>query len=283
MIRFIPMLLLCGIARADVLEINTDTRARLGIVTADLEEMQIPPSISGFATVLDPAPLVTLLRQAAAAAKTVEFSQESLDRAEKLFSSGNLVPQKTVQAAKAQLIADQAAHRNFLESIVATYGLAGSLVTAPGDLLLSKQVLLRFSTPVTLESEPTAVSLSTSPPVTYDVLSRAPTADPIFQKISWLVLAQGGDLVPGMTLPATLILPGDPEKGHLLPASAVVWHFGIPWIFHESTPGKFERISVPQQKNIDRGWFLTESKFPMKSVVITGAQLLLSSEISEPE
>lgn len=281
--RFLPILLLLTIARAEVPDIDAKTRSRLGIVTADLAALDLPPSSPAFATVLDPAPLVALLRQAQSAKQTVDFSQHALDRADKLFSEGNLVPQKTVEAAHAQLLTDKAAHQTILDSILATYGEVSSSIEKPEDLLLTKQVLVRISTQASPASEPIAISILTKPPIMGKSLTRAPVADPVFQNISWLAIADGGKLVPGMTIPATLTLPGDPEKGHLLPASAVVWHLGIPWVFHEEKEGKFERIPAPDQRPVEGGWFVAGEDFPVKAIVTSGAQLLLSSEISQPE
>ena len=285
MIRSLPILflLLFAIARADVPDIDAKTRARLGIITQDLAALDLPPSAPAFATVLDPAPLVALLRQAESTKETVDFSQRILDRAEKLFSEGNLVPEKNVEAARAQLLTDKAAHQAILDSILATYGEASSLITKPEDLLLSKQVLVRISTQANPTEEPLSVSIASNPPVTGKTLTRAPVADPVFQNISWLTITAGGKLVPGMSLPATLTLPGGLEKGYLLPASAVVWHLGIPWIFHEVSEGKFERIQAPDQHPVTGGWFIAGRDFTTAAIVTTGAQLLLSSEISQPE
>lgn len=276
-------LLLLNLSRAEVPGIDAKTRARLGIVTADLAAMDLPPSVPSFATVLDPAPLVALLRQAESAKETVSFSQRALDRAEKLFTEGNLVPQKTVEAARAQLLTDKAARQAILDSILAAYGEASSSIEKPEDLLLSKKVLVRISTQTSPAAAPIAVSILTKPPLTSKSLTRAPVADPVFQNISWLAIVEGGKLVPGMNLPAILTLPGEPEKGHLLPASAVVWHLGIAWVFHEKEEGEFERIQAPDQRPVAGGWFVSVGDFPTAAIVTTGAQLLLSSEISRPE
>ncbi len=276
-------LLLVNIAHAEVPDIDTKTRARLGIVTGNLAATDLPPSVPAFATVLDSSPLVALLRQAESSAETVDFSQQALARAEKLFSEGNLVPQKTVEAARAQLLTDKAAHQTILDSILATYGEASSSIGKPEDLLLSKQVLVRISTQASPAAVPISATILITPPVIAKSLTRAPIADPVFQNISWLAIADGGKLVPGMSLPATLTLPGDPEKGHMLPASAVVWHLGIPWVFHETEEGKFERIQAPDQHPVAGGWFIAGADFPTEAIVTTGSQLLLSSEISHPE
>jgi len=280
---FLIGLLLVNITYADIPKIDSKTRDRLGIITADLAAMELPPSIPAFASVLDPAPLVALIRQSDAAAETVAFSKRALDRAEKLFTNGNLVPGKDVEAARAQLVTNKASHQAILDTILATYGKTSDSVTKPEALLLSEKVLIRISTKANTAAQPIGATILITPPVTADSLTRAPMADPVFQNISWLTIVEGKNLVPGMSLPASLTLPGAAEKGHLLPASAVVWHLGIPWVFREISAGKFERIQAPDTRPTDGGWFISGEDFPVKSIVTTGAQLLLSSEISQPE
>lgn len=264
---------------AAVPDIDARSRSRLGIVTEDLAPAELAPTIPATATVLDPAPLVALLRQAESAAKTTAFSRKSLTRAEKLFLEGNLVPQKTVDAARAQLLTDEAAHRAILDSIIATYGKASSDVE-PDDLLKSGKILIRFSTRENPEQEPLSATVGTS---TTNSLTRAPIADPVFQNLSWLSVMDSNNYVPGMVVPATLTLPGEVEKGHLLPSSAIIWHLGHPWVFHEATAGNFERINVQITTRIPGGYLITDPNFPMTAIVTTGAQLILSSEISEQE
>lgn len=275
----ILLLTLTTLIHADVPDIDAETRARLGIVIEDLAPAELAPTIAATATVLDPSPLVALLRQANSAAETVNFSQIAADRAEKLFAAGNLVPQKTVDAARAQLLTDQAAHQTILDSITATYGNSSSSIKNPEKLLKSEKVLVRLSTRSTPESEPLSATIGS---ITSTSLTRAPSADPVFQNVSWLAEIDAKNLVPGMTLPATLTFKGRPQKGRLLPSSAIVWHLGHPWIFHETKAGKFERIAAQTTTPIPGGTLITDPEFPTTAIVTTGAQLLLSAEM-EPE
>jgi len=282
--QYLILLLSISFAIAEVPEIDKETRARLGIVTEDLAETELAPGVSGFATVLDPAPLVALLRQEKAAAATIGFSQKSLERAENLFNEGKLVPQKTVDAARAQLLADEAARQTIADSITAGYGKLSSSEINADALLAAETILLRISTHASPDVEPVSAIISSKPPVTASGLTRAPVADPVFQNVSWLAVAEGKGLVPGMTVPARLTLPGEPEKGHLLPAAAIVWHLGIPWAFHEEGEGKFERVRVPGERKTEGGQFISLSSegFPTTGIVTTGAAPLLSTEISTP-
>lgn len=282
--RFLSLILaLATLVRADIPDIDAGTRSRLGIITQDLAAFELPQSFPAFATVIDPAPLVSLLRQAQVASETVKFSQLTLVRAEKLFSEGNLVPQKSVETARAQLLTDKAAHQTILDTILGAYGTSSNSIQDPEDLLLSKKLLVSISPQSTPPAEPTEAIILTNPPLAAKNLTRAPTADPIFRNIAYLAVTDRAALVPGMILPASLTLPGPPESGHLLPTSAVVWHLGIAWVFHESEPGKFERIQAPESHPTDGGYFIPENTLPTTSIVTTGAQLLLSSEISQPE
>ena len=281
--KYLILFLSASFVSAEVPDIDKETRERLGIVTGDLGEMELAPGVSGFATVLDPAPLVALMRQQETAAKALNISQKVLERAEKLFTGGNLVPQKTVETARAQVQTDEAARQTLADSITAGYGKLSSSEINADSLLAGEKVLLRISTHAIPETEPVSATVASKPPVTAIGMKRAPMADPVFQNFSWLALAEGKNLVPGMTVPARLILPGETEKGHLLPESAIVWHAGLPWIYHETEDGKFDRTSLTVDRKTEGGYFIPAGKFPTTGIVTTGAVLLLSTETLQAE
>jgi hypothetical protein len=79
----------------------------LGFEVTDLTAKSLPPEVAVFGSVLSPAPMIELFRQLEAAQAALEVSKESLDRADKLFASGELVARKEVQTAQAQHAQDQ--------------------------------------------------------------------------------------------------------------------------------------------------------------------------------
>ena len=129
-----------------------------------------------------------------------------------------------------------------------------------------------------------------------------------------LYLAPGAGLSAGMVVMARSAPQGEQSSGMLLPATAVIWHAGQPWIYVResgadtdsedegkgqarapaasgapaSGPGpssttapkldRFQRIAIPRAQRVGEQWFvpgLAEDG----PVVVRGAQVLLSEEL----
>ena len=76
----------------------------------------------------------------------------------------------------------------------------------------------------------------------------------------------------------TLPLPGKVQSGVLVPAAAVVWHGGKPWVYRQTGPTRFDRVAVDLAPVQGDSWFESAHLRPGEQVVISGAQLLLSEE-----
>ena len=264
--------------------VEEETRERLGIETSPLAHFELPPEMPAYAAVLDPAPLVALIRQAEFTERALEFSRKAMDRASALFNNGELVAEKSVEAARAQLLTDEAAHQTALDALRGGYGPDIAAIRDPTPLLDLEMLVVRIAVPAGQAGDklPAGASLTLDPPVLCEALRRAPAADPVYQAAAWLALVKSPRLVPGMSVPAKLTFPGEPVKGRLIPASAVVFHLGKAWVYQEEKPGEFEKTEVPIDQPVEGGWFVEEGKIPALKIVTTGAQMLLSKEASHP-
>ncbi|MBN1489678.1 MAG: efflux RND transporter periplasmic adaptor subunit [Phycisphaerae bacterium] len=112
-------------------------------------------------------------------------------------------------------------------------------------------------------------------------VARAAMADAVTGGESLLFAVSEGDfsLQPGMTVAAYLQLPGAPETGVSVPRSAVVRLTGRAWVYVRTGNDTFTRQEVPVDVLTPEGWFVAEGLGPDDSVVVRGAQNLLSEEI----
>jgi hypothetical protein len=77
---------------------------------------------------------------------------------------------------------------------------------------------------------------------------------------------------------AWLSLPGEPEKGVIVPRESVIRHEGEAFVYVQTGGEKFERKEIELEHPLSKGWFVGQLK-PGTKLVITGAQQLLSEEL----
>lgn len=108
----------------------------------------------------------------------------------------------------------------------------------------------------------------------------APEADPVTRRPAYLYRAQRG--WPGATpgTPVVAIVPtiGGAGRGALVPDSAVVQWDGLAWAYVRRASGRFERVRVPTDRPAPGGWIAGAPLATGDSVVVRGAEELLSEE-----
>ncbi len=97
------------------------------------------------------------------------------------------------------------------------------------------------------------------------------TLDPVTKKISGI---DTKTLVPGFSESAG----GKHIPGVVIPDSAVVWLDGKAWAYVQQGRGHFIRKEVATDHPVGKGWFVTKIFMDGDSIVVQGAQLLLSEE-----
>ena len=276
--------------------IDAATQKLLGIETTALAEKSLPPEVAVYGSVLSPAPLVELFRQIAAAQAARVVSNESLERVEKLFASGELVARKEVQAAQAQQAQDQVVVQGFEDRLALEWGPRFSQL-APAertkllaDLLASRQALIRLavSRGESPASAPLAASLHpfgrSQMPLRCPAISPAPTVDPAFQSPAFfgLIETPTAPLAAGLALTGVLELAGKPRLGIFVPQDAVVFYLGKAWVYQEEAGDLFERVEIPVDAPVEGGWFVAADVLEPHPAVTKGAQALLSKETLAP-
>jgi multidrug efflux pump subunit AcrA (membrane-fusion protein) len=115
--------------------------------------------------------------------------------------------------------------------------------------------------------------------VSVAVIGPAPVVDPQLQGRGFLALLEGKSFPPGTVLSAWLPRPGPPAPRVHVPRSALLRHEGGTFVEVQHDAGKFERRAVVLDRPWKDGWLLAEGLRRGESVVVTGAQQLLSIEL----
>ncbi len=224
-------------------------------------------------------------------------SSKEFDRIEKLNANSKNVSDRTFEEASASKHVDAAGARasGAMASLIeASVGLRWGKVLASWmrtrserfDRLLDQEdVLVKVTLPtsatVDVASAPQRCTLDAGPgeQVEADLLSAAPSADPLFQGLGLFYVAGTSEdrLVPGMSLVARLVV-GPALDGVVIPSGAVVWWEGRPWAYVRRGEDGFARRQVGIEQPVEGGWFVTEGFGPGDEVVTRGAQSLLSQE-----
>jgi len=110
------------------------------------------------------------------------------------------------------------------------------------------------------------------------LVSPFPRLDPRIQGPSYLYLASGVRLPPGLMLLARLPVGGT-LQGVVIPAAAVVWSEGKAWVYTQVSPERFTRSVVATDVPVGNGYFTAQGFAAGDKIVTVGAQALLSEEM----
>jgi biotin carboxyl carrier protein len=126
------------------------------------------------------------------------------------------------------------------------------------------------------------------PRVTARLVGPAPEADPVTRRPAYLYRA--GRTWPGAApgVPIVALVPGsqpggtgariDASGAAVVPDSAVVQWEGLAWVYRRRAPGRFERVRVATDRPVPGGWLTGPPLAAGDTVVLRGAEELLSEE-----
>jgi hypothetical protein len=172
--------------------------------------------------------------------------------------------------------------------------IAGTVMTVgarPGEIVEAGQMLLELadnSRPVVrvawpLEVGPARERLALLPTggaaVEAALIGPAPEADPLTRQPAYLYRSsrRWPGAVPGTPVVA-MVPEGGKVAGVLVPDAAVVQWEGLAWAYLRRGPGEYARVRIPTDRPARGGWVVGPPLEAGDSVVVTGAQELLSEE-----
>jgi hypothetical protein len=276
-----------------VLTLDAESQARIGLRVEGLEASRLPREAAGFARVLDPASLITLLEEITSAEAQGAAARAEYERSMALHQSVKGVSQRAVEAAKAESIGKESRARAAASRLINAWGTGiASLPTADRDTLADRLVkreaaLVRVDVPAgeVIESLPAGASIvpltADGKRITANRIFDAPQVDDKIQGQGFLLYFESPSraLRPGAVMAAYLQLPGEPLEGVLIPRSAVVRLEGMSWVYVRGADDKFSRREVRLEQLLEKGWFTRSGFTAGDRVVVAEAQALLSEEL----
>lgn len=285
-----------------VITLDAKTQARIGLKTETPAPMQWQPEMKAYGRVLDFTPLMDLIMDLGRAEMTFDSSHQELERARQLKKDNN-ISERAFQEAEANYRQNNAAVGSIYFKIQSAWGkkiaeLTGPIIVPPGtprkpDELLMKfpdaAVLIRVDLPAGERLDNSAPSARIVPltenvaPISAVGFDKLPTLDPQTQQQGFLLMADQSPtnrLTPGEAVTAFIKTPGEPVSGVVVPAGAVLRHEGKAWVYVQTETNQFVRTEIPLDRLTDNGWFVSEHLSATNRVVVSGAQTVLSAELS---
>jgi len=285
-----------------VVKLSDDEIKRAGVETAVLPAATERARRHVLAVIVDLQPLfdsaaalADAQAQAAKAQAALAASGGEYERLKKLQTQGQGASAKDLEAAQAAASADEAANRSAqtawqVRRAALEHQWGPVLTEWMADDAAEFQKLVKGETLLMRVTGPERGYRS--PPATADLLrpdkqwtqarfvSAASQAAPEFQSETWWFLIDaGGGLLPGMNVEALVPAEeGTARSGVIVPDPAVVWWQGNAWVFVQTAKGVFTQRAVStDQPEPEGGYFVAD--FPAgQTVVVRGAQVLLSEE-----
>jgi hypothetical protein len=288
-----------------VVTLDEETQARSGIQTARLTTTAQREEILAYGLVLNVQQLAdeasayqTARAQAEKAEASLDVSRREFARTETLHQDDQIVSTKALEVARAALRTDEAAAQasaTSLQALAATIRQAwgpviGAWLTDGADALARvldrRDLLVQVTLPpdATLSSAPGNVFLRArqgSPRVSAHIVSIAARTEPRIQGSGFYAVAPAASgLLAGMSVAA--FLPAGPNvEGVAVPESAVVLWQGKAWVYSSKSPTTFARREIPTNLPAAGGGYLVRDLPEGTSVVVRGAQMLLSEDLRD--
>ena len=219
---------------------------------------------------------------------------QSLNRDDKNVSDHvMLAAQAAFKADQAKVQAAETEANNLNDTMRQTWGetLANEASKEPASaslqsLLQHKEVLLLITLPAdsnvkageTISVVPTGAQTKA---INAKLVAASPQTDSTIQGRTYYFRAPAENLRAGMRVSVEMkdSASNKVSDGVAVPASAVVWYAGKPWVYKKQGEESFIRLPISTDNEINGGWFnRSEQLAAGDNLVVNGAQLLLSEE-----
>jgi hypothetical protein len=269
-----------------VVSLDLKTQQLIQLQTALLPVTNVSAEVEAYGRVLDSTELVTLENEAVAARATLQASQQQYERLKKLSALDN-ASALALETAEAAMKRDQSAADTAGAQLVAASG--KTMVDESPDFFHSlagqQSILVRLDLPAgnSMPGNPIGARIvfgNQGQFITARFMSRAATTDPQVQGEGFMFVATNAPpaLTPGRSVVGFLQLPGELQRGVVVPDDAVVRSDEQAWIYAQTSETNFVRREIILDHPMNGGWFVTNGIEPGERVVVTGAQALLSEE-----
>ncbi len=282
------LLLVAAPAVAEPVVIDPAVQARLQIRTNPLQAVHgAAVAATGFARVLDPAPLLALLSDTDAATATAQASAAEAARTNGLVKDAT-VSAKTNEAAQAQARTDAAKLLQLKQRLSLEWGPSFAALPAPAlqqlgaDLTSAKAAIVRIDMPAGAGikgASQAQLDFGALGQVTAKVVGVARTADLKLQSPGLIAIVTGPDaayLSAGLSATTQLFGAAD-DDGVLIPNNALLRQGGQVFAFVKTGAKSFDKRVVHPARLTAQGIVVTSGFHAGDSVVVQGAQALTAA------
>lgn len=269
---------------------SDEAQGDMGILVTNPVSASFAQELKGYGSVVDPSSLAALMTELLSAQAAYTASSNELGRL-KLLSAQENASARALQMAEAAALRDQLAVQSAKDRLALSWGKAFAEGNDVSDFIQSltsrARILVRIDLP--------GGEIPPAPPIgarlvglsgdsqDADFFGDVPSANPQLQGRGYFFLAKSNrtGLLPGEAFIGYLKLSGDPASGAIIPRGAVVRNEGKGWVYVFNKDGEsFTRKEIALDHPIESGWFVTNGISSGDFVVTTGAQSLLSLELS---
>ena len=271
------------------IKLDKESQEHAGLKLAELAAGSLQPEVKAYGRVLDPTPLAALLIESASSQSALEASTKEFERLKVLHAQDQNVSTRALEAAEAIVKRDHILVEAAQLKLIAGWGTG---IASQPDLPAFVRSLAALETALARLDLPLGEALKTPPvgariaavgapdsPVDAEFLGPITSADPQTQAQGFMFVIRKNPLPPGAAVIGWLVVPGETQRGVVVPRSAIVRHEGEAFIFLQMGDDRFERQEVELEHPLESGWFVETSLKPGQKVVVVGAQQLLSEEL----
>jgi len=274
------------------IRLDAATRERIGLQVAQLPALNQPDVVRGFGRLLEPSTLAAPVDEREAARAAFEAADREYRRVQTLQRGNSNASQRDVEAARAAFERDRAAFRSAEARLVSVWGREAEerrdLSALAQSLVARETAVARIDLPLgaALSGRPTTARVAAlvdadAAPVEATLLGVAPDTDPTTQGRGFLLLIERPPWPPGTALTGWLAVSGPSQAGVNVPSAALLRHAGRAFVYVQDADDTFARREVHLDRPTQDGWFVAGGLAAGERVVVTGAQQLLSVELTK--
>jgi hypothetical protein len=267
--------------------LDAETQERLGLKIDSPVAAQWLPGIHATGRVANPLAFIAATADYETARVAATSSQAELDRTQKLVSQENATP-RALEAAQAAAARDALALQSARAKFTADWGpqLAArtNLAALADELQAGDRSLLRLFLPVGVFPKPLPASAIIYPfggdtnAIAAELVDDL-NVDPNSQ-VQALLFSVGRKLSPDLSVSARLRTSGEAVSGLVVPVGAVLRYEGRGWVYVQTATNQFVRAEVSLDRLLENGWVVSENLSATNRIVVTGAQSVLSADMS---
>jgi hypothetical protein len=275
--------------RGTAVLVDALTQERIGLKMEAPVAAQWQPEVKGYGRVIDPATLSAAVADLESARTAAAASGREYDRLKTLAEQNN-ASARALETARATATHDQLGFESTLAKFALDWGKAlaeqTGLAAFVQQLSGSETTLVRLDLPAgqVLPSPPVSARIvaltDETKSVDGELCSATAGVNPATQSQSFFYLLKGQPLTLGAAVTGFLKVAGEPMNGVIVPSNAVLRYEGKGWVYVQTGTNSFTRTEVPLDRPIGSGWFVAANLTPASRVVVSGAQTVLSAELS---